>query len=512
MALEQKSGISENNNLLSGLSIPAEVVAQQKKNNGKIDDGINQRDESIVNLFFSFDIVNSTKYKASTSYWPVVLKALLEYIIRLVTRDDDLTDCFLWRVIGDEIVFVLPIHSIERIPTAIDAIYRIVQEVAFDLKHGVFFDNVGVQSLSNKEVATLKIQNILSIKAAAWIAVVNSNPNPSSPYDNIELSYSVSHHAENIYDYIGPDIDTGFRLKSFTQRRRLVLGFELAYLLSKSLRSAELKVISYQILKGVWGEHLYPVIWYYNSKIVATGDKAHETINFIDSFSYDESVNNPIVREYFAREKEPSRTASSYDFLPAKMYSFTDAARQIIRDQNLSDKIEYIEKILSKKTNALNTTQHTMPLELHCAVVCCDVESRKIMIVCRGSNHKHNCGKWEFGCAKASSQTPLKKAICDYYYDTFGVKIELVCATTRSEKQPLPLAIYEVPVDDILTKKGIILVGRVTEKKKFRANLNYSEAKWVTFEEVQQIDASKAVTDFFNTAKQVFEKFDEFFR
>lgn len=52
MALEQKSGISENNNLLSGLSIPAEVVAQQKKNNGKIDDGINQRDESIVNLFF----------------------------------------------------------------------------------------------------------------------------------------------------------------------------------------------------------------------------------------------------------------------------------------------------------------------------------------------------------------------------------------------------------------------------------------------------------------------------
>lgn len=69
----------------------------------------------VAKLFFSFDIVNSTVYKANTVNWPIIIKGLLDYIRRCVQREADLQGASLWRVIGDEMVFVYQIINVNCI-------------------------------------------------------------------------------------------------------------------------------------------------------------------------------------------------------------------------------------------------------------------------------------------------------------------------------------------------------------------------------------------------------------
>lgn len=40
----------------------------------------NQEKNAKLKIFFSFDIVNSTKYKSLTNRWPIILKSVLELI------------------------------------------------------------------------------------------------------------------------------------------------------------------------------------------------------------------------------------------------------------------------------------------------------------------------------------------------------------------------------------------------------------------------------------------------
>lgn len=57
-----------------------------------------------------------------------------------------------------------------------------------------------------------------------------------SPYDNIQTEYESDGSNIPIVEYLGRDIDTGFRLKAYTQRRRLIVSFELACLIAEFWR------------------------------------------------------------------------------------------------------------------------------------------------------------------------------------------------------------------------------------------------------------------------------------
>lgn len=59
-----------------------------------------------VVLFFSYDIVGSTKYKAlHPGSWAGEIKKAFESIKRRV--NSELSEAYIWRVLGDEIIFVL---------------------------------------------------------------------------------------------------------------------------------------------------------------------------------------------------------------------------------------------------------------------------------------------------------------------------------------------------------------------------------------------------------------------
>ena len=134
----------------------------------------------VAKLFFSFDIVNSTVYKANTVNWPIIIKGLLDYIRRCVQREADLQGASLWRVIGDEMVFVYQIIDKRELYPAVDAIFRITQRVSLSIRTGKFFNTLEEQKLQKAEIEVLKSQEILSIKAAAWIAAISKEM--KSPY------------------------------------------------------------------------------------------------------------------------------------------------------------------------------------------------------------------------------------------------------------------------------------------------------------------------------------------
>ena len=69
--------------------------------------------QSGVYLFFSFDLVNSTQFKAShPDDWPVVVTRFYELITaELTTR---LSSAIVWKFVGDEVLFFgSPLFSVE---------------------------------------------------------------------------------------------------------------------------------------------------------------------------------------------------------------------------------------------------------------------------------------------------------------------------------------------------------------------------------------------------------------
>lgn len=173
---------SFDNSILGNFPVPAEVASAGKEHSENAEEK-EQMHYPKVHLFFSFDIVNSTMYKALTGNWPLVIRSLLEDIRSRVHRIDTLLASYLWRVIGDEMIFVLPIQSETVLVDAVDAIFEVTQRISISLRSGRFFDLIEDQSIQESEISLLKSQNTLSIKAAAWIAVINDKN--ASPFDNI---------------------------------------------------------------------------------------------------------------------------------------------------------------------------------------------------------------------------------------------------------------------------------------------------------------------------------------
>lgn len=295
------------------------------------------------------------------------------------------------------------------------------------------------------------------------------------------------------------------------------MSFELACLIAEFLeKEAEnlFYIIDYAKLKGVWNRALYPIIWYYKKETLKEANELsgtdEEILDFKDSFYYDEADGNELVERYIARQ----RRKDNQEIIASQMYKVRTMCKKICVDRNLKGKIEYLKNIMGGNVQIKNGDDRPAPLKLHCAVVCCDIENKKILICKRGNAKEENCGKWEFGCAKARGSQHLADTIKEYYSEKFGVDIELVLDESRDEKQPIPLAIYEVPIDAGATKKGIIFVAKVKNPQaiaQYRQNDEHSSIKWVKQEELEKIAEENAVTDFHNTANIVFEKWNDLF-
>ena len=85
---------------------------------------------------------------------------------------------------------------------------------------------------------------------------------------------------------------------------------------------------------------------------------------------------------------------------------------------------------------------------------------------------------------------------------------------SRTEQQPIPIAIYELPKAASNMAKGIILVAKVSNPinpKDFRPENAHDEIRWISEDELSDYPEDATVRDFHNTLKTVFANFDYYF-
>lgn len=460
-----------------------------------------------VILFFSFDIANSSLYKnINYSGWAKVLSHIIR---KLQYRVYENLKAQLWRVLGDEVIFIIVLKNYDEIYKYIDIIFDILTSTAKDIKSGNIFSTL--EGFSESEKYLMKLQNIISLKGAAWIAIVSRNPNfnaleNNEQYENISAMYDLSNNYK-IFEFLGNDIDAGFRISKQTCPERLVLSFELAYILSRKTDIlSKLHIITYKKLKGIWKDKLYPIIWYHNKG-------KNNDIEFDDSFSFDEIEENELVREYFFNKKGESKL-----LIDSFMFNSVDKALdKILIDRNLSDKIEKIGDVISKTNpsydkNTIDKDYIKVDLmELHCVAVCYNKSTSKILIAKRSDNRNNNASKWEFGCAKASLETSIINTIKDEYEKDFNINIEPITDCTRKDDcQPIPLAIYQVKKSDGL-HKGIITLAEIINDydiSKFEPTSKHNELAWIGEDELEDFNEN-TVPDFKETLKLAFKNLNE---
>lgn len=200
-----------------------------------------------LKLFLSVDIVGSTSYKQrgsqtkSQDWLSFFVSFYSEFSTLLnteVTRQADgkIPPLLVWKLLGDEVIFTVELSRCQHAADYLRAFSAALRAApkGWELKPD---------------------RQDLALKGSAWLAgfpVGNSEvPLDSSQYSGVDG-----------YDYIGPLIDTGFRLKEHSTYRKLIISADLAYLLvSTGASRLNFFFDGDQPLKGVLRGKPYPIIW-----------------------------------------------------------------------------------------------------------------------------------------------------------------------------------------------------------------------------------------------------------
>ena len=160
----------------------------------KLDIDNKEQGQSVMYLFFSFDIVNSTSYKTTTPYWPIVMESLLGEIkdeVEHLEKIENLENPVLWRVLGDEIIFFSEINCSELLNKSVSSIFKLTNQMTLRLKCGEFFNSIKNQKLKDKDIQQLSVHSPLSLKSTAWIAAVNTQYE-NNFFDCIKINFPKS--------------------------------------------------------------------------------------------------------------------------------------------------------------------------------------------------------------------------------------------------------------------------------------------------------------------------------
>jgi hypothetical protein len=248
--------------------------------------------ESGVYLFVSVDMVNSTEFKSREPNWPFVLHHFYENVVTEIKRVCPKFN--VWKYIGDEVTFWRYTDAQDNLADLIRGTSDALQIVCARL-----------DSLEQENTLRIKTRHLTGAKATMWVASAhlvrtadlehdltdNSAEENRIIEEEHEITLPEQEQATIIksYDFIGPDIDIGFRVAHFAHRGILALSAGLACLVLHQATAAEeidnnIKIVDYQSMKGVWGGRRYPIIWYFKDWPAPGG-----------TFYYDDEFENPVV-------------------------------------------------------------------------------------------------------------------------------------------------------------------------------------------------------------------------
>lgn len=203
-----------------------------------------------LKLFLSVDVVGSTEYKQErdhkrAQHWlsffvnfyasfPTLVKAALE---SEKARPSSLPR--LWKALGDELVFTVELRRREEASMHVRAFRQALCDAVRNWRRDS------------------RQKHDLLIKGTAWLA--------GFPVGNAEIplqSTDKDKDDEVGRDYIGPQVDAGFRLKDHATSGKLILSADLALLmLSAGRPGLRFYFDGDHSLKGVIRGRPYPLVW-----------------------------------------------------------------------------------------------------------------------------------------------------------------------------------------------------------------------------------------------------------
>lgn len=141
-------------------------------------------------------------------------------------------------------------------------------------------------------------------------------------YDLLRRWYAEPESREKlVQDFIGPSIDTGFRLAAKATPRKFTISIEVAYMLSVTAipKPLEMKLYfdGHETLKGVFGGKPYPIFWIdthgedvlsiAEDKLTKIEHQNRESVrNYCESFF--EKYSSFMIRPFINEDSEPAMT------------------------------------------------------------------------------------------------------------------------------------------------------------------------------------------------------------
>jgi hypothetical protein len=202
-------------------------------------------------IFMSADIAGATNFKQTISVegegtaWLSPFETFFrEFPLVLMGRvavafgdADYVPDIGVWKVIGDEIVFRAQPKSAEDALGITEAFYRAI--VTYDAR---FFERWP-----------------LRIRGTCW---AGSFPGRNIEVEIPEMEGDIGSQSSAYVDYLGPDVDTGFRITKHGESGNVIISVNLAEALAEITESNNLRFhyAGTAVLKGVFGGRPYPLI------------------------------------------------------------------------------------------------------------------------------------------------------------------------------------------------------------------------------------------------------------
>ena len=431
-------------------------LAQKALDISQVEDEFNSDD---VYVFISLDLTNSTKFKSEQPHlWKFVISAFYDVVFDayginqyqslLKNLPDEISVKF-WKFVGDEVLLYVDVYDCSEIYKIVkstdEAIKKIINWISEKItepyecqkkcsekgsERGCLFYEANYQSCKIADI----LKKSLDVKATVWLALCGKNEKArnivykkSSAMGNWFQSYN--------FDFLGPEIDEGFRIAKYAVKGRLVVSPFLANTLYLSANESnnfkeisEIKnnfaIVSYQKLKGIWNDRFFPIVMYSST-----------LKDFHTEWDYDE-IELPTYSEIRISGFSNKRCEVGY-------------LTKILNDVNLSREVKSIVELLKNMCHVRVDKKHpNPPMEIH---VACAIFNEERMLMVK----KHDVRGLEFGCVHISPATVnWQNAIIEGYKAKYNLEIFV-------EEDPVPVATYVYQKSRKKKALGLIVIGKL---------------------------------------------------
>lgn len=390
-----------------------------------------------IYVFISIDLVNSTIFKTRyTQYWPLVIRSFYNIVTSALGVEEAYrskeaigyigtkekfdsekmkTKGFkVWKLVGDEVLLCHKIVSVSEVLNTVRIMHYITCNIMklFVKKGKDFFKD---DSKSFEEFSRIA-QRHLSAKTTIWCAKCGEEITLDCP----NMLYDSSNYmdSEGTYlDFLGPDIDAGFRLCRYAEKNKVIISPNLVSLLSTQMEKKEetelcgeirscFRIVSYVELEDVWEKRLYPVFLYCPQE---NGNMNNN--NWKELFEYDEVKTSKLSKYIFEVD----------DFYNSKEYSYEKLDR-IYRDLGRADEINSLKETFRNQTEQLLQVKNIIErpehrFEFHIACACYNKEKKKIWI------ERHPVHGLSFGCIRIDMNHNYKEKVRQFYREKHRINI-----------------------------------------------------------------------------------------